>query len=101
MRTKLGDLVEVRKANISNARKVVMKTPHLEYSSLDPRYFTDALESIAVKVGDNVWVPYFNKRLEFEIAETTPNKDIDCVMVTQYTHFSIDIGEQKIRDARD
>lgn len=54
--TKLGDLVNVRKANISKARKIVMKTTALEYSSLDPRYFTDALESIAVKVGDKVWV---------------------------------------------
>ncbi len=53
---------------------------------IDERYLADALESMAVVVGDNVMIPYFGGRLTFTVSSTVPK---GAVVIRQKTVFNI------------
>jgi len=84
--TFLEDSIIVRKIKAVAAEKVVVD-PIEAMPPIDERYLADALESVPLIKGDNVMVPYFGRRLTFQVIGVTPAAD--AVIVTQKTVFHI------------
>ncbi len=82
----IGDTIAVRKIKAVAAEKVVV-APLEAIPPIDERYLADALESVPLIKGDNVMVPYFGGRLNFQVIGVTPAAD--AVLITQKTVFHI------------
>ena len=83
----IGDTITVKKIKAVAAEKIIV-APLEAIPPIDERYLADALESVPLRKGDNVMVPYFGGRLTFGVIDITP-KNTDAVLVTQKTLFTI------------
>ena len=92
---KTGEEIDVVKAtNVQKAEEITFYSKNKELlPTLDGRYFSDALESMAVREGDHIHLPYFGKRLEFKVTKTIPK---GIVIITQKTNSKI--SEEDIPD---
>jgi len=91
----LEDTITVRKIKAVPAEKVVVD-PIEAIPPIDERYLADALESVPLIKGDNVMVPYFGRRLTFQVIGVTPAAD--TVVVTQKTVFQITEKGETLRE---
>lgn len=81
----IGTLLSVKKTKAFEGEKIVVIALEA-IPPLDERYLADALESVPVVKGDNIMIPYFGGRLNFQIMETTP---VGPVLITTRTVFQI------------
>ncbi|MDA4128813.1 MAG: CDC48 family AAA ATPase [Thaumarchaeota archaeon] len=82
----IGDVVIIKKVKAPPAEKVVV-APSEGVPPIDERYLADALEGIPVTKGDNVVVPYFGGRLNFQVVGVSPVAE--AALIVQRTVFVI------------
>jgi hypothetical protein len=90
----IGDNVTLQRARSVPAEKVVV-VPLETLPPIDPRYLTDALESMPLVVDDNISIPYFGGKLYFKVAGVKPAGS--AVVVTRTTVFIIPENQEAIR----
>ena len=62
-------------------------------SGIEPAYVADALENVAVKIGQKCLIPYFGGRLEVEIISVNPEEI--SVEISKNTNVNILNQEKK------
>ena len=83
--TVIGGIVRIKKVKAVHCDNYVV-APLEDIPPIDKRYLSDALESLPVKTGHNVLIPYFGGRLKFVIKATTPE---GAVIITQKSKCTI------------
>jgi len=81
----LGSEAKIEKVKASPAEKVVVVALEA-IPPIDERYLADGLESVPIVLEDQVAVPYFGGRLEFQVKEIIPE---GYCIITQKTIFEI------------
>lgn len=82
---KIALQLEISKVGIKPALQVKF-FPEEDIPPLDGRYLSDTLESVPVKRGTIVMIPYFGGRLKFKVVDTKPK---GIVQITQSTESVI------------
>ena len=88
----INDTVTIQRVKTSTALHVQIKG---DSSSIDMRYFNDALEYMPIQVGSTVAVPYFGKRQQFSIVTLETEKPDTVGIVSSRTVFDTDPKEPK------
>jgi transitional endoplasmic reticulum ATPase len=82
----IGENIRIKKIKALLAEKVVV-APMEIVPPMEEKYLADSLESTPLIKGDNIMVPYFGGRINFQVIGVTPAAD--AVLVTADTKFVI------------
>jgi len=81
----IGDEISIRKIKAEIAKTIDI-APLEAVPPIDERYLSDALESVGIKQGDKIMIPYFGGRISFQVLKTDP---CEFVVVGNKTIFRV------------